>query len=59
MSPADSAPGSARSADGLNEQIRALWLRASGSLNAEQRAEYERLVVAWAAAVEGEVLEAA
>ncbi|MEU4169424.1 hypothetical protein AB0F46_21435 [Streptomyces sp. NPDC026665] len=59
MSPASSAPGSARSAADLNQQIRALWLRAGGSLNAEQRAEYEQLVVAWAAAVQGEVLEAA
>ncbi|MFF3891410.1 hypothetical protein [Streptomyces sp. NPDC001914] len=59
MSPDDPAPGSARSADDINEQIRALWLRAGGTLSAEQRVEYERLVVAWAAAVQGEVLEAA
>ncbi|WP_078943000.1 hypothetical protein [Streptomyces aureus] len=59
MSPADPAPGSVRSAAELNKLIRALWLRAGGSLNTEQRAEYEQLVVAWAAAVHGEVHEAA
>lgn len=58
MSPETSAPGSARSAAELNQRIRALWLRAGGTLTAQQRAEYEQLVVAWAAAVQGEVLEA-
>jgi hypothetical protein len=59
MSPDSIAPGSVRSAAELNEQIRALWLRSSGSLTAQERAEYELLVVEWAAAVRGEVIEAA
>jgi hypothetical protein len=48
-----------RPAAEVNEQIRALWLRAGGSLSAEERAEYELLVVEWAAAIRGEVVEAA
>jgi hypothetical protein len=48
-----------RSAAELNERIRALWRRAGGSLSAQQRAEYELLVVEWAAAIRGEVVEAA
>jgi hypothetical protein len=48
-----------RSAAEVNEQIRALWLRAGGSLTAKERAEYELLVVEWAAAIRGEVIEAA
>ncbi|MCF4137348.1 hypothetical protein ACIRPQ_17075 [Streptomyces sp. NPDC101213] len=59
MSPSSSAPGSVRSAAELNEQIRALWLRAGGSLSAQERAEYELLVVEWAAAIRGEVVKAA
>lgn len=49
-----SSPGSVRSAAALNEQIRALWVRANGQLSAEDRRAYEALVVAWAAAVLGE-----
>lgn len=49
--------GSVRSAAALNEEIRALWLRAGGHLKtAAERAEYERLVVEWAAAVRAETL---
>ncbi|KAB1140494.1 hypothetical protein F7R91_35955 [Streptomyces luteolifulvus] len=59
MSPHSVAPGSVRSAAEVNEQIRALWLRAGGSLTAKERAEYELLVVEWAAAIRGEVIEAA
>ncbi|MCM3262799.1 MULTISPECIES: hypothetical protein [Streptomyces] len=59
MSPDSNAPGSVRSAAELNEQIRALWLRSGGSLSAQERAEYELLVVEWAAAVRGEVIKAA
>ncbi|MFE9626265.1 hypothetical protein [Streptomyces sp. NPDC006527] len=59
MSPTSVAPGSVRPAAEVNEQIRALWLRAGGSLSAEERAEYELLVVEWAAAIRGEVVEAA
>ncbi|MFJ5773747.1 hypothetical protein [Streptomyces sp. NPDC093094] len=59
MSPESEAPGSVRSAAEVNERIRALWRRAGGSLSAQQRAEYELLVVAWAEAVRDEVMEAA
>lgn len=48
-----------RSAAEVNEQIRALWLRAGGTLSAEQRREYEALVTEWAEAVRREVVEAA
>jgi hypothetical protein len=36
-----------------------MWLRARGVLTAQERAEYERLVVAWAGAVRAETGEAA
>jgi hypothetical protein len=48
-----------RSAAQLNEDIRALWLRARGTLTPAERAEYEQLVTAWADAVRTEVVEAA
>ncbi|MFD5627375.1 MULTISPECIES: hypothetical protein [unclassified Streptomyces] len=51
--------GSVRSAAAVNEQIRALWMRAGGSLSAQERAEYELLVVEWAKAIRGEIIEAA
>ncbi|MFE9613850.1 hypothetical protein [Streptomyces sp. NPDC006012] len=41
---------SERSAAEVNEEIRALWLRSGGTLSVEQRAEYQRLVLEWAAA---------
>lgn len=59
MAPDSSARGSVRSAAEVNEQIRALWVRAGGTLSAQERAEYELLVVEWAAAIHGEVIEAA
>ncbi|CAL9371990.1 MULTISPECIES: hypothetical protein [Streptomyces] len=59
MSPDLTPPGSVRSAAEVNEQIRALWLRARGSLSAQEREEYEMLVVEWAAAIRGRVVEAA
>ena len=59
MSPDLTPPGSVRSAAAVNEQIRALWLRAGGSLSAQEREEYEMLVVEWAAAIRGRVVEAA
>ncbi|MFH0518359.1 hypothetical protein ACHBTE_14415 [Streptomyces sp. M41] len=40
-----------RSADEVNEEIRALWRRSGGTLSVEQREEYQRLVMEWAAAV--------
>ncbi len=59
MSPDSISPRSTRSADALNERIRALWLRAGGSLSTEERAEYELLVVEWATAIRDGVMEAA
>ncbi|MEW1646184.1 MULTISPECIES: hypothetical protein [unclassified Streptomyces] len=59
MSPDSVAPGSVRSAAEVNEQIRALWLRAGGSLSTQEREEYEQLVVEWAAAIRDEVIAAA
>ncbi|MFF4015696.1 hypothetical protein [Streptomyces sp. NPDC001843] len=59
MSPDSTTPGSVRSAADLNEQIRALWLRAGGSLSAQERAEYELLVIEWAEAIRDGVIEAA
>lgn len=44
-------PSSVRSADEVNEEIRALWRRSGGTLSGEQREEYQRLVLEWAAAV--------
>ena len=51
--------GPVRSAAEVNEQIRALWLRAGGTLSAQEREEYELLVVQWATAIRAEVIEAA
>jgi hypothetical protein len=48
-----------RSAAEVNEQIRALWLRAGGTLSTDQRREYEALVTEWAEAVRQEIVEAA
>ncbi|CAM5585870.1 MULTISPECIES: hypothetical protein [unclassified Streptomyces] len=59
MSPDYTTPGSVRSAAELNDRIRALWRRAGGSLSAQERVEYELLVVEWATAIRGEVVEAA
>ncbi|SEP87592.1 hypothetical protein SAMN04487983_100263 [Streptomyces sp. yr375] len=59
MSPNSVISGSVRSAAELNERIRALWLRANGSLSTQERAEYELLVVEWAAAIRTDVVTAA
>ncbi|MBK3644934.1 hypothetical protein ACFV29_27115 [Streptomyces sp. NPDC059690] len=59
MSPDSVTSGSVRSAAEVNEQIRALWMRAGGSLSAQERTEYELLVVEWAEAIRGDVIEAA
>ncbi|MGW1270830.1 hypothetical protein [Streptomyces sp. NPDC002491] len=59
MSPTSASPGSVRSAAEVNERIRALWMRAGGSLSTQERAEYELLVVEWASAIRGEVVKAA
>ena len=57
--PPTSSSGSVRSAAALNEQIRALWVSAGGRLTVEQKRVYDGLVAEWAAAVRGEVTEAA
>ncbi|GAA0660128.1 hypothetical protein GCM10009535_44470 [Streptomyces thermocarboxydovorans] len=44
-------PSAERSAAEVNEEIRALWLRSGGTLSSEQREEYQRLVLEWAAAL--------
>ncbi|MFC8200102.1 hypothetical protein ACFWBR_37435 [Streptomyces sp. NPDC060006] len=45
------APGATqRSSDEVNDEIRALWLRAGGTLSGEQRRAYQRLVLEWASA---------
>ncbi|MFF5969226.1 hypothetical protein ACFY64_37140 [Streptomyces collinus] len=59
MSPDFVTPGSLRPAAEVNEEIRALWQRTGGTLSAEERAEYELLVVEWAAAIRGGVVTAA
>ncbi|MFC4504731.1 MULTISPECIES: hypothetical protein [Streptomyces] len=59
MSPNPEISGSVRSAAELNERIRSLWLRAGGSLSTQERAEYELLVVEWAAAIRAGVVTAA
>ncbi|MFE2311685.1 hypothetical protein ACFXC8_00540 [Streptomyces sp. NPDC059441] len=59
MSPDPLASGRVRPAAVVNEDIRALWPRAGTQLTAEERAEYERLLEEWAAAVRAEVVEAA
>jgi hypothetical protein len=45
-----SCRGSVRSAADLNNRIRTLMLGAGGYLRPHERAEYERLVTAWAIA---------
>ncbi|MFB7440267.1 hypothetical protein ACFC01_18220 [Streptomyces mirabilis] len=59
MSPNPLASGPVRPAAVVNEDIRALWPRAGRELTAEERAEYERLLEEWAAAMRAEVVEAA
>ncbi|NUP23584.1 MAG: hypothetical protein HOZ81_47520 [Streptomyces sp.] len=53
------ASGVMRSAAVVNDEIRALWQRCGGVLSPEGQREYERLLVEWAAAVRGDVVEAA
>ncbi|MCX4767091.1 hypothetical protein OG562_40225 [Streptomyces sp. NBC_01275] len=50
---------SERSAAEVNEEIRALWLRSGGTLSVEQREEYQRLVLEWAAAPSPQPMNAA
>ncbi len=59
MPPAPSAPGSARTAAAVNEEIRELLLACGGWLYGETRARYEELRDEWAAAVRAEIVPAA
>lgn len=60
MSPSVARPdGSVRSAAVVNAEIRGLLERTGGWLYGDTRAEYERLVAEWAAAVRVEVVAAA
>ncbi|MET7361053.1 hypothetical protein ABZS76_21770 [Streptomyces sp. NPDC005562] len=44
------SPDRRRTADEVNAEIRALWLRAGGRLRPDERLVYERLVTEWAEA---------
>ncbi|MET7853247.1 hypothetical protein AB0D78_21700 [Streptomyces avermitilis] len=43
-------PAAERSAAEVNEEIRSLWFRSGGTLNMDERREYQRLVLEWASA---------
>lgn len=59
MPPSPPSCGLVRSADEINQQIRALWPHPAVRLSEADRARYERLVVEWARAVREGVVEAA
>jgi hypothetical protein len=59
MTPNPCCLGSARSADEWNTAIRELWTDPRVQLTREGRAEYERLLAGWAAALKAELIEAA
>lgn len=59
MPPTPPPSGPVRPADVVNEEIRALMLRAGGHLKAEDRPLYERLRAEWAEAMRVEVVKAA
>ncbi|MEU5578563.1 MULTISPECIES: hypothetical protein [Streptomyces] len=44
------SPARRRTADEVNEEIRALWLGAGGRLRPDERRVYEQLVTEWAEA---------
>lgn len=50
---------SVRSAAVVNEEIRDLWQRSGGLLSPDGEAEYQRLLVEWAAATGGSARDAA
>ncbi|WP_405479775.1 hypothetical protein [Streptomyces anulatus] len=58
MPSSPASPRAARSLAAVNEEIRAL-LADGGLLSPEGRRRYEELLVEWAAAVRGDVTEAA
>ncbi|KAB2587619.1 MULTISPECIES: hypothetical protein [Streptomyces] len=53
MSPMSSSSVSTRSAAEINAAIRGLWQRSGGYLSPQDEAEYQRLLVEWAAATGG------
>ncbi|WP_372344775.1 hypothetical protein [Streptomyces sp. KL116D] len=59
MSPTPPASGRARPAAEVNAEIRALVEACGGWLYGDSRTRYELLVAEWAAAVRGEIVEAA
>ncbi|WP_306317179.1 MULTISPECIES: hypothetical protein [unclassified Streptomyces] len=59
MIPTPPAEEPVRSADAVNAEIRTLVESCGGWLYGETRARYEVLIVEWAAAVRGEIVEAA
>ncbi|MEI7031779.1 hypothetical protein [Streptomyces pratensis] len=50
MSPMSSPSASVRSATEVNAEIRDLWQRSGGCLSPQDEADYQRLLVEWAAA---------
>lgn len=50
MSPMSPSSVSQRSATEVNADIRGLWQRSGGYLSPQDEAEYQRLLVEWAAA---------
>lgn len=59
MPPNPSGPAAVRSADAVNDDIRALVRGAGRRLTDEERAVYEQLLLEWAAAVRAEIVAAA
>ncbi|RVU28874.1 hypothetical protein EOT10_03160 [Streptomyces antnestii] len=59
MPPTPPAPGPARPAAAVNEEIRALVEACGGWLYGDTRIRYEQLVAEWAAAVREGIVEAA
>ncbi|MFD3658791.1 hypothetical protein ACTU45_24550 [Streptomyces sp. 24-1644] len=59
MSTSPSPSGSVRSASVVNQAIRDLWQRSGGYLSPEDEAEYQRLLMEWAAAAGTSVRSAA
>ncbi|MFJ4966634.1 hypothetical protein EES43_01840 [Streptomyces sp. ADI96-02] len=53
MSPSPSSSVSVRSATEVNAEIRDLWQRSGGYLSPQDEADYQRLLVEWAAATGG------
>jgi len=59
MPPDPSGAAAVRSADAVNDDIRALVRDAGRRLTDEERAVYEQLLLEWAAAVRAEIVAAA